>query len=59
MPATVSASTDGPAPVPGRGYAFRVTIEATRFAGWPGVIEAYRDRLPVAAGAARQLGDTP
>jgi len=28
-----------------------VTIEATRSAGWPGVIEAYRDRLPVGAGA--------
>ena len=28
-----------------------MTIEATRSAGWPGVIEAYRDRLPVAAGA--------
>jgi threonine synthase len=27
-----------------------VTIEATRSIGWPGVIEAYRDRLPVAAG---------
>jgi threonine synthase len=27
-----------------------VTIEATRTAGWPGVIEAYRDRLPVLAG---------
>ena len=24
-----------------------MTIEATRTAGWPGVIEAYRDRLPV------------
>jgi threonine synthase len=27
-----------------------VTIAATRSIGWPGVIEAYRDRLPVAAG---------
>ncbi len=43
----------GPSPgQPLRRYAFRVTIEATRSAGWPGVIEAYRDRLPVAAGDA-------
>ncbi|HST68022.1 MAG TPA: pyridoxal-phosphate dependent enzyme, partial [Mycobacteriales bacterium] len=27
-----------------------MTIAATRSVGWPGVIEAYRDRLPVAVG---------
>ena len=32
------------------GYSPRVTIAATRSVGWPGVIEAYRDRLPVLSG---------